>query len=134
MAAGLPAALTAGLTQVGVPSAFIKVIANLPPIAALFAAFLGYNPMKTLLPQQALNTMTPANQATVLGKTFFPTLISSPFMTGLHIAFYIAAALCVIAALASLVRPTTLDEIEKIEIEIEGQPISDEEQLGTTGD
>ncbi len=134
LAAGLPAALTAGLTQVGVPSAFIKVIANLPPIAALFAAFLGYNPMKTLLPQQALNTMTPANQATVLGKTFFPTLISSPFMTGLHIAFYIAAALCVIAALASLVRPTTLDEIEKIEIEIEGQPASIEEQLGTTGD
>jgi EmrB/QacA subfamily drug resistance transporter len=134
LAAGLPAALTAGLTQVGVPSAFIKVIANLPPIAALFAAFLGYNPMKTLLPQQALNTMTPANQATVLGKTFFPTLISSPFMTGLHIAFYIAAALCVIAALASLVRPATLDEIEKIEIEIEGQPASEEEQLGITGD
>jgi MFS family permease len=134
LAAGLPAAMTTGLTQVGVPPAFVKVIANLPPIAALFAAFLGYNPMKTLLPQQALNTMTPANQTTVLGKTFFPNLISGPFMNGLHIVFYIAAALCIIGALFSLVRPATLDEIEKIEIEIEGQPIAKEEQLGITGD
>ena len=50
-------------------------------------------------------------------------------MNGLHSVFTIGAALCVIAALASLVRPATLDEIEKIEIEIEGQPVSKEEQL-----
>ena len=134
LANGLPSTMTTGLTQVGVPQTFVSLIANLPPISALFAAFLGYNPMKTLLPQQALQTMTPAHQATVLGKSFFPTLISTPFADGLHIAFYIAAALCVIAALASFVRPASINEIEKIEIEIEGAPIPVEEQVGALND
>jgi uncharacterized membrane protein len=39
-----------------------------------------------------------------LGKSFFPNLIAGPFMLGLHIAFYLAAVLCLIAAIASLVR------------------------------
>jgi Arabinose efflux permease len=134
LANGLPAAMTTGLTQIGVPAGFVKIIANLPPISALFAAFLGYNPMKTLLPQQALQTMTPVHQATALGKSFFPNLIATPFTDGLHIAFYIAAGLCVVAALASFVRPANIGEIEQIEIKIEGEPVTMEEQLGAAGD
>ena len=37
-------------------------------------------------------------------KTLFPTLIWAPFMDGPHVVLYISAALCVIAAAASLLR------------------------------
>ena len=36
------------------------------------------------------------------GKTFFPQLISSPFMTGMHAVFLLAAVMCFVAAIASL--------------------------------
>jgi hypothetical protein len=39
-----------------------------------------------------------------LGKSFFPNVITSPFLLGLHIAFYLSAAICLIAALASVLR------------------------------
>ena len=104
LAASLPTTLSHGLTQVGLPGAVANQIAQLPPIAALFAAFLGYNPMQTLLPPAVLHSLPQSAQATLLGKEYFPTLISSPFMDGMHLAFYIAAAVCLIAAIASLVR------------------------------
>jgi hypothetical protein len=40
----------------------------------------------------------------LLGKEFFPNLISAPFMTGLHVAFYLSAAMCLLAAVVSLLR------------------------------
>jgi hypothetical protein len=70
----------------------------------LFAAFLGYNPMKTLIPAAALQNLPAASQALLLGKTFFPNLIAGPFDYGLRIAFSISVGLAVIAALASLLR------------------------------
>jgi hypothetical protein len=79
-------------------------ISHLPPTAALFAAFLGYNPMATLLPPQVLHSLPAANQAHLLSKSFFPNLISDPFMLGLHAVFYLSAAMCLIAAVASLLR------------------------------
>ncbi len=45
----LPAALSSGLTANGVPAADAARIAELPPVAVLFAAFLGYNPVQQLL-------------------------------------------------------------------------------------
>ncbi|HEY8325707.1 MAG TPA: hypothetical protein VIG77_14505, partial [Ktedonobacterales bacterium] len=45
-----------------------------------------------------------SNLSILLGKDFFPNLISNPFMVGLHAAFYISAAMCVVAAVASLLR------------------------------
>jgi len=104
LAALLPSALSVGLTQVGLPANIAEQIAHLPPLAALFAAFLGYNPMATMLPQPVLHQLPATTQAELLGKSFFPNLIAGPFMLGLHIAFYLAAALCLIAAIASLVR------------------------------
>ncbi|MBV9259323.1 MAG: hypothetical protein JO215_15010, partial [Ktedonobacteraceae bacterium] len=79
-------------------------ISHLPPTAALFAAFLGYNPMATLLPPAVLHALPAANQAHLLGRNFFPNLISPPFLLGLHGAFYLSSAICIIAALASLLR------------------------------
>jgi MFS family permease len=104
LAAALPATLSVGLTQAGLAANVASQIAHLPPISALFAAFLGYNPMATLIPSAALHQLPAAAQANLLGKSFFPNLISAPFMVGLHAAFYISAVLCLIAAIASLMR------------------------------
>ena len=93
-----------GLNQGGVPGAVASKVANLPPTGALFAAFLGYNPMKTILPAAVLNSLPSASQTLLLSKEFFPNLIASPFDAGLRLAFSISVALVVIAALASLLR------------------------------
>ena len=46
----------------------------------------------------------PANHALLVGRSFFPQLISAPFRTGLHEAFAFAIVACLIAALASFFR------------------------------
>ena len=104
LAASLPISLFSGLTNAGVPSGVANSIAHLPPTSALFAAFLGYNPMATLLPANVLHTLPAANQAMLLGKSFFPNLITSPFSIGIHGVFYLSAAMCFVAAIASLLR------------------------------
>ena len=104
LAASLPNTLTTGLTAAGVPAGVSNAISHLPPTSALFAAFLGYNPMANLLPANVLHALPAANQANLLGHSFFPNLISPPFLLGLHGAFYLSATLCVIAACASLLR------------------------------
>jgi EmrB/QacA subfamily drug resistance transporter len=108
LAALLPSSLSSGLEQVGLSASTAHQIASLPPLAALFAAFLGYNPMGTLLPQSTLHQLPAASQVQLLGKSFFPNQIAGPFMLGLHIAFYLAAVLCLIGAFASLVREKRL--------------------------
>ena len=104
LAAALPKTLSSGLISAGVPGAVANQISHLPPTSALFAAFLGYNPMATLLPANVLHALPAANQAHLLGKSFFPNLISPPFLLGLHNAFYLSAVICLIAATASLLR------------------------------
>ena len=104
LAASLPSTLSSGLISAGLPVAVAHQVGQLPPIAALFAAFLGYNPMATLLPAAVLHALPAASQATLLGQSYFPNLISQPFMNGMRLAFYLAAGVCFIAALASLVR------------------------------
>ena len=104
LASHLPAALYQGLTQAGIPGGVAQQVANLPPTGALFAAFLGYNPMKALLPASVLQALPTASQAILLSKTFFPNLISAPFDDGLRIAFSISVILVLIAAVASLLR------------------------------
>jgi hypothetical protein len=51
-----------------------------------------------------LTTLPPARAAYLTGHSFFPALISPSFSRGLTVAFAFAAAMCVIAALASLLR------------------------------
>jgi EmrB/QacA subfamily drug resistance transporter len=104
LASVLPATLSNGLMGAGVPVAVADKIAHLPPTSALFAAFLGYNPMATLLPASVLHMLPMSDQAALLGKSFFPNLISSPFMVGLHGVFYLSAAMCFVAAIASFLR------------------------------
>ena len=104
LASALPSTLSAGLITNGVPTQAATTIAHLPPTAALFGAFLGYNPIGELLPSPVLHAISPTHQAILLGKMFFPNLIAAPFMDGLRAVFSISAALCLIAAGASLLR------------------------------
>ncbi|HEX6557290.1 MAG TPA: MFS transporter [Ktedonobacteraceae bacterium] len=104
LASALPSTLSTGLIRYGVPDKTATAIAHLPPTAALFGAFLGYNPIGELIPPSVLQAISPTNQAILLGKTFFPNLISTPFMNSLHAVFYISAALCLVGAAASLLR------------------------------
>ncbi|HEX4715628.1 MAG TPA: MFS transporter [Ktedonobacteraceae bacterium] len=104
LAATLPSTLSGGLLHAGLPAVVANGVAKLPPIAALFAAFLGYNPMQTMLPSAVLHQLPAHAQTTLLGQSFFPNLISSPFMDGMRLAFYLAAVVCLIAAIASMVR------------------------------
>jgi hypothetical protein len=103
LAGTLPQTLTHGLVVQGVPHADAARIGALPPVSIMFAALLGYNPIQTLL-GHVLTTLPASHQAFLTGHTFFPSLISAPFEHGLAIAFDFAAAACVIAAIASLLR------------------------------
>ena len=47
LAASLPTSLCAGLVAHGVPPATAAHVAQLPPVSVLFAAFLGYDPVRT---------------------------------------------------------------------------------------
>lgn len=100
LSTNLPAVMEAGLLQNGVPAADASAVAALPPVAVLFAAFLGFNPIQQLL-GNVLSSL-PADQASFLtGRSFFPNLISGPFAEGLTAAFWFAVAACLVAALAS---------------------------------
>ena len=104
LAATLPSTLFTGLTAHHVPVSLAHGIANEPPVGSLFAAFLGYNPVQTLLGPGAVSQLPPADRTTLTGREFFPDLISQPFHHGLVIVFTAAIGMSVIGAVASLVR------------------------------
>jgi MFS family permease len=97
----LPSSLSSGLIAQGIPAAAAHTLSHLPPIGVLFAAFLGYNPMKELL-GPLLNNLPAVRAAYVTGRQFFPRLIVTPFKDGLGVAFAFAIAANVLAAIGSL--------------------------------
>ena len=104
LSASLPQSLSAGLVAHGVPGWTAIRVSHLPPVSVLFAAFLGYNPVRTLLGTDVLRHVSHANAAVLQGRSFFPSLIDGPFRTGLREAFAFAIGACLIAAAASWVR------------------------------
>ena len=103
LATTLPNALFKGLTTHGVAPAFATQAAGAPPVGSLFAAFLGYNPIASILQAYpGLKQLSAGNVSALTGKTFFPQLISQPFHSGLVIVFVTAAILSVIGAVASI--------------------------------
>jgi MFS family permease len=107
----LPGTLSSGLTRLGVPGGVAHQIAALPPVASLFAAVLGVNPVQHLLaPTGVLSRLPAASQHALTGKQFFPSLISGPFHNGLIVVFAVSAGLAVLAGLASLLRGGRLPE------------------------
>ncbi len=100
----LPQTLTSGLLANGVPHGVAAQIGRTPPVSSLFAAFLGYNPIATLLTPSGVLNHPGVDAATLTGKEFFPHLISGPFHNGLVVVFTMAAIMTAVAALASLSR------------------------------
>jgi EmrB/QacA subfamily drug resistance transporter len=99
LGASLAPALTLAVTNAGVPQ-LASAFRGLPPTAALFAAFLGYNPVGSLIPPSVMSSLPAQTQSLLTGSTFFPTAIAPAFMSALHDAFYIASALSLVAAAA----------------------------------
>jgi MFS family permease len=102
LSGGLHQSLYHGLTAHGVSRQVAQHAANLPPVATLFAAFLGYNPIQTLLGPH-IQAVSAHQQHVLLGHTFFPSVISGPFSSALTSAFTFGLVACLVAALASLV-------------------------------
>jgi MFS family permease len=99
----LPAVLYHGLASHGVPQGAAAQVSHLPPVGSLFASFLGYNPVGTLL-SGTLPHLPHATAAYLTGHKFFPSLVAQPFASGIHTVFYFAAGCCLVAAVASWMR------------------------------
>jgi MFS family permease len=101
----LSTTLTNGLHQHGVTQSVAQHVGSLPPVASLFAALLGVNPIQHLLaPSGALSALSASSRQVLTGHTYFPQLISAPFHHGLVVVFTFATGLSVVAGLASLLR------------------------------
>ena len=64
-------------------------------------------PCKQLLPAAVLANLPAFNRNLILGKEFFPSLMAPAFMASLRITFYGAAAMSLVAAIASMMRGET---------------------------
>ena len=117
LALSLPQTMSAGLVAEGLAQDVATKVANLPPVASLFAAFLGYNPMGQLIPAAALHALSADQQAVITGTRFFPALLSGPFMVGIKIAFTISALLYLAAAVASWLGGSTARAEEAEEVD-----------------
>ena len=105
LASSLPRTLTRGLTAQGVPFSVATQVSHLPPVSTMFAALLGYNPVRNLLAPSGVLSRLPAHNVAVLtGRQFFPSLISAPFHHGLVIVFTAAAIMAATGAMVSLLR------------------------------
>ena len=101
-----PPELATSLTSVGAPE-IIPAMSAIPPTGALFAAFLGYNPVIAILaavPADLVAAISPQTIATITGITWFPTTLGKAFMPSLRLSFYIGALLSAIAAVLSFMR------------------------------
>ncbi|MGA2198573.1 MAG: MFS transporter [Nitrososphaerales archaeon] len=107
LSGSLPNALSNAMTSAGVPQ-LASAFTSISPTSALFSAFLGYNPVQSILALPQLSSVVsqiPPSITTYLeGQTFFPNAIAPAFMSALDLSFYIGAALSIAAAVASLLR------------------------------
>ena len=132
LAASLPGALGNALSSAGVPQ-LASTFERIPPTNALFAAFLGYNPVASTLSvasSSLTSSIPPATLAYLTGKDFFPTAIAPAFMSALRLTFYIGGVLSIAAAVASALRGSTYihyDERKEPEMPTEatGHPVGE---------
>jgi MFS family permease len=100
----VPSAMYRGLVAHGVPAANAAQLAHVPPLGYMFAAFLGYNPLKSLLGPAVLAHLPPAQAAALTSRSFFPQLIGPSFKSALLLILVFALVMSVIAAVASALR------------------------------
>lgn len=129
LASSLPTTMDEGLRSQGVSAEVSQTIARQPPVAVLFSAFLGYNPMQGQLSRigtdgepippsrehvtdakgcapagSQLCALGEAQRSHLTSKSFFPHLVSEPFKGGLVIAFSASMLMCLAAAAFSWLR------------------------------
>jgi EmrB/QacA subfamily drug resistance transporter len=102
--ASLPTVMYNGLIQHDVPAQMATQLAGAPPVGYLFAAFLGYNPLRTLIPPSILSALPAEQAATITSRAFFPQLISGAFHHGLVVLLVFSIVICLIGAGASWIR------------------------------
>lgn len=111
-----PPELAVSLADVGA-SEILPAMSAIPPTGALFAAFLGYNPVTAILaamPQAIVSTLSPETIAILTGTAWFPTTLGEAFMPSLRISFIIGAIISMIAAILSALRGAeTIQPVEK---------------------
>ncbi|MHB1435769.1 MAG: MFS transporter [Thermoplasmata archaeon] len=113
LASGLAGSVTSALGGLGVGAPDSLILASLAqanPTDSLFAAFLGYNPIGTLLTFAATvpgwdpGQITPAIAAQLTSKGFFPNAIAPAFIDGLRGAFLFAGVITLVGAGISFLR------------------------------
>jgi hypothetical protein len=101
-------------------------------VGSLFAAFLGFNPLKNLLgPSGELDRLPKANADRLTGHEFFPRLISGPFHHGLVVVFSAAALMSLVAAVASLARGGRYVHDERVDLPATPRPAAAQRSDGT---
>ena len=101
----LPGSFGPALSSAGAP-VLIPIFDKIPPTSALFSAFLGINPVGTILAEVGpLASLLPAGtKATLTGKIWFPTTLAPSFMTSLRMAFIAGFVIFLAGALLSALR------------------------------
>ena len=140
LSATLPTSLLTGLTAQGVPLAQATTISHIPAIGSLFSAFLGINPIQQLLGPHVL-ALPGVHSQVLLGHSFFPSLIETPFAHGLHLAFLVAAGLCFLGAVFSWLRgPGLQHQVSPLREEVAdgyasvGEMVMEEVGVGSDGE
>lgn len=104
LSSNFPPLLYQGLVANGIDPAQAAQISHLPAMGYLFATFLGYNPLLSLLGPHVIHSLQPQQAVTLVSKDFFPHLIAAPFHSGLVVVFTFSFVMCLVAALASWLR------------------------------
>ena len=103
LSSSLPGTLDKQLMAEGIPASTALSVSHLPPTNAIFAAFLGYNPLGSLIPAPVLGNLSAAARNNLLSNEFFPNLLAGPFQSATTLVFSISIALCILAAIASFI-------------------------------
>ena len=101
-----PAALGNSLAGIGA-SGLTPVFSSISPSGALFAAFLGYNPVAMIiaaLPASIMSVIPGSTLAALSSSTWFPSTLGVAFLPSLRTTFYLGAVLCFMAAILSALR------------------------------
>jgi len=102
----MPSTLSSALGSVGA-GVLIPYLTKLPPTSALFAAFLGYDPVHTMLsylPPTLISSLSSSTIAAMESHTWFPYALAPALMGSLSVSFYIGAILSAFAAVLSALR------------------------------
>ncbi len=119
LSANVPGAMYRGLTANHVAAGVATSLSHLPAVGYLFAAFLGYNPLQTLLGPKVLSALPAADAGRLVSTAFFPSLIAGPFHDGVVVVSIFSIVIFLVAATASWLRGGRYvhDELEAEQLE-----------------